>query len=97
MISILLYSYHYYISLPLYLLWLYSQQKNKKCQKFVYKDKYRCIECGGAGICVHNKDKYRCIECGGAGICVHKKRKLRCYECGGSQICEHKKIETNMS
>ena len=30
------------------------------------RQKYFCVECGGAGICVHRKRKHRCKDCRGA-------------------------------
>jgi hypothetical protein len=51
--------------------------------------RYYCKECGGGGICKHNKRRLRCVECGGSSICEHGKRREHCRECGGSSFCEH--------
>ena len=53
------------------------------------RKRYRCKECGGAGICEHGRRRSNCKECGGSQICEHGRRRSQCKECGGSQICEH--------
>ena len=55
------------------------------------RERYYCVECGGAGICVHKRHRATCVECGGASICEHKRQRSTCIECGGAGICEHKR------
>ena len=45
------------------------------------KNKYKCKECGGSGICAHGSEKNTCKECGGSAICAHGKNKYRCKDC----------------
>ena len=52
-----------------------------------------CKECGGKGLCEHERQKSRCKECGGTSICKHGQYKDRCKECGGSSLCEHGKYK----
>jgi hypothetical protein len=58
------------------------------------RQKYYCIECGGAGICEHKKQKQHCRECSVNGFCEHDRIKTQCKECKGGSICEHNKIRT---
>jgi len=46
-------------------------------------------ECGGSGICQHDRQRHQCKDCGGSGICPHNRRRSECKDCGGSQICPH--------
>lgn len=59
----------------------------KKCEHG--KEKCRCINCGGSGICIHKLRKDYCTDCKGSQICIHNKGKRYCKECIGSQICIH--------
>jgi len=70
-----------------------------ECKKCKYKcshnrEKSRCRDCDGIGICIHNKRKSACIDCGGSVFCIHNKQKSRCRDCGGSSICIHNKIKS---
>ena len=38
-----------------------------------YREKSKCKDCGGQGICQHNRIRSRCNEYGGAGICEHNR------------------------
>lgn len=58
------------------------------------KREYRCVECGGGGICQHKRRREFCKECGGSSICEHGNRTYRCKECKGNGICEHGKLKT---
>ena len=53
------------------------------------KQKYRCVECGGASLCEHKIQRYTCVVCKGAGVCEHLKQRKTCRECGGSAYCKH--------
>ena len=54
------------------------------------REAFRCIECGGSGLCKKHKIRIdRCRECGGTAFCKHDRRFTDCAKCGGSQICEH--------
>lgn len=55
--------------------------------------KYKCIDCGGSGICIHKKQRQNCKICLGSRICIHLRIKSDCKECGGSNICEHSRIK----
>jgi hypothetical protein len=57
----------------------------KKCIHNKYP--YFCKECGGGGLCEHDKVRSTCKDC---DICPHNKLKSRCFECDGNEICEHK-------
>jgi hypothetical protein len=50
-----------------------------------------CKECGGAGICPHQRQRNHCKECGGASICPHQRIRSQCKECGGAGICQHQR------
>ena len=41
-------------------------------------------DCGGAGICEHNRDRSRCTDCGCASICQHNRPRSTCKDCRGS-------------
>ena len=41
----------------------------------------QCKECGGGGICVHERRRSVCKECGGGAICVHERIRSQCKEC----------------
>ena len=56
------------------------------------KRKTYCKDCGGSGICHHNRVKYSCKECRGVSICQHGTRRNYCKECSGGSICEHYKF-----
>ena len=47
------------------------------------------LECGGAGICQHNRQRSTCKECGGGSICQHNRQRYFCKDCGGAGICQH--------
>ena len=50
---------------------------------------YMCKECGGAGLCVHDKRKDYCKVCS-KSICPHGKvSSYYCRECKGRGCCEH--------
>ena len=51
------------------------------------REKYVCRECGGAGICEHNR-----MSCGGSSICEHGRRSSQCHACEGSSIYEHNRM-----
>ena len=56
------------------------------------KEKRRCKECGGSGICKHQHLKFTCKLCnpvGTGGICIHNRDKYNCVQCKGGGICEH--------
>jgi len=55
------------------------------------RQKSRCFDCGGVGICEHNLRKTRCIDCGGSELCKHYRFKFQCIACDGSNICIHNK------
>ena len=60
---------------------------------YIYIYRSRCIDCGGTGVCEHNRVRRNCKDCGGNNLCIpHKKPKSRCVECGGASTCEHKKL-----
>lgn len=50
------------------------------------KERYRCRECGGGGICDHGKIKSICKDCGGSSVCPHGKLKYRCEDCDGISV-----------
>jgi hypothetical protein len=54
----------------------------------------KCKDCGGSGICEHNRQRSTCKECGGSGICEHLRVRTTCKECGGGSICEHNKARS---
>jgi len=64
-----------------------KSKRHTKCEHG--KEKYRCVQCCGAGICIHNREKYICSECNGKGICHHNKQIRQCKDCKGINICEH--------
>jgi hypothetical protein len=41
----------------------------------------RCKDCGGAGICEHNRVRRLCRDCGGAGMCAHSRVRSKCKDC----------------
>ena len=45
------------------------------------RQRSRCKECGGSGICEHRWSRYQCKECGGNGICEHGLRFENCEDC----------------
>jgi hypothetical protein len=57
------------------------------------RQRSRCKECGGAGICKHGRQRPQCKECGSGSIfCQHGRRfKDRCKECArdGTSTCKH--------
>ena len=53
------------------------------------RQRSRCKECGGGGLCEHGRDRSRCKECGGGGLCEHGRQRSKCKECGGGGLCEH--------
>jgi hypothetical protein len=63
---------------------------NKKCIPH-NRQLYRCVPCGGKGICEHNIERSKCKPCGGSQICEHERLRSRCKECGGTSICKHEK------
>ena len=40
------------------------------------RQRSRCKDCGGSGICEHGRERRQCKDCGGSGICAID------YECG---------------
>lgn len=66
----------------------------KKCphNKLVYF----CKECGGKGLCKHEKSKFACTICRTSGtFCKHNRSKYLCIECKGKGICKHNRIKYN--
>lgn len=62
----------------------------KRCMHNV--EKYYCKQCGGKGLCIHQKRKINCtICCKTARRCVHNRWRYRCKDCNGSKICVHQK------
>ena len=55
-----------------------SRDKNK-CEHG--RERYTCIDCGGAGICEHNTERKTCKTCNGASICKHNRRRQDCKDC----------------
>ena len=66
-----------------------KKQIHKKCGHG--KEKYRCVDCKGIGICIHDKQKQKCKICKGNGICIHDKQKQKCRICKGNIFCIHDK------
>jgi hypothetical protein len=62
---------------------------HKKHRCIHNKQKSRCIDCCGVGICEHKRQKNLCKDCKGISVCKHGKRKYRCKDCCGSAICKH--------
>ena len=69
-----------------------KENLKKKCEHG--NEKYRCIKCGGSGICIHKLRKEYCINCKGSQLCIHNKEKRYCNACIGSQICIHNTIKS---
>ena len=55
------------------------------------KQKFDCKQCGGSGICEHDRIRSRCKECNGGSICIHGRQRSQCKDCKGGSICEHNK------
>ena len=54
------------------------------------RQKSKCKDCGGIGICHHLRVRTKCKECGYIPkLCPHNRKKAECKECGGSSICSH--------
>ena len=51
----------------------------------------RCKDCGGSGLCEHQRVKRQCKDCGGSGVCEHQRSRSQCKDCGGSGFCEHQR------
>jgi len=34
----------------------------------------RCKDCGGSGLCQHQRQRSQCKDCGGGGLCEHQRR-----------------------
>ena len=43
-------------------------------------------DCGGTGVCQHNRQRSRCKDCGGASICQHNRLRSDCKDCGGTRL-----------
>ena len=41
----------------------------------------QCRDCGGEGICQHNRIRSQCKECGGGSICQHNRIRSVCKTC----------------
>ena len=39
-------------------------------------------DCGGTGVCQHNRQRSRCKDCGGGSICQHNRERSTCKDCG---------------
>jgi hypothetical protein len=52
-----------------------------------------CKDCGGAGICQHNRRRSECRDCG-ESICQHNRIRRTCKDCGCASNCEHNRITT---
>jgi hypothetical protein len=63
---------------------------NKKCSHGIWQ--HWCKQCGGSGICEHNRNRYACKECKDAGktssLCEHNVYKYHCAQCGTNK-CQH--------
>ena len=64
----------------------------KKCEHG--KQKCRCVDCDGVGICIHDKDKRICKVCKGNIFCIHEKNKQTCKICCGNMLCKSVFCET---
>eukprot|EP00961_Rhodomonas_salina_P282964 3824179-Rhodomonas_salina.2 len=58
------------------------------------RQRSKCVQCGGSGVCEHKHLRTTCLACkdagtGGSMICDNHIRRAGCKECGGSAICEH--------
>ena len=66
--------------------------KDRLCPHGRRANGYYCRECGGKGICEHNRQRSKCRECNSAVVCEHNRIRYRCTECGGASICVHKRM-----
>ena len=41
-------------------------------------------QCGGSGICEHNRRRSGCKQCGGSSICEHNRERSKCKQCSGA-------------
>ena len=50
-----------------------------------------CRQCGGSGLCRHDRQPAHCRDCNGSNFCpLHPQtRKHLCVPCGGSSTCKH--------
>jgi len=51
----------------------------------------QCKDCGGSGLCEHQRVRSKCEDCGGSGLGEHQRVRSKCRDCGGSSLCEHKR------
>jgi hypothetical protein len=63
--------------------------KSKVCPHGRRSNGYYCRECGGKGICEHDRQRSKCRDCGGKSVCKHNRIRYQCTECGGVSICPH--------
>ncbi|XP_057296930.1 uncharacterized protein LOC130625833 [Hydractinia symbiolongicarpus] len=50
-----------------------------------------CKDCGGEGICEHERIRSTCKGCKDNQICPHQRVRWQCKECGGNGICKHQR------
>ena len=63
--------------------------KTRFCEHGRRSNGYYCRECGGKGICEHDRQRSKCRDCGGKSVCKHNRIRYQCTECGGASICPH--------
>jgi hypothetical protein len=66
-----------------------TKKISKRCPHGKSKNGHFCKDCGGKGLCEHNKRKDSCKDCGGSRICEHGISKYVCFSCDGKGLCSH--------
>ena len=50
------------------------------------RQRSRCKDCGGKGMCPHNRLLADCVDCGGSSVCHHNRHRTMCKECNPRNI-----------
>jgi len=73
---------------------LHSAAAKRPCKSVTLCEHSLCAECGGIGICEHQRVRSQCKACGGSSICEHQRRRSQCKDCQGDSICEHQRVRS---
>jgi len=65
-----------------------TSRKRKRCPHG--RERSRCSECDGSGLCEHKQQITSCAIC---NQCIHGIHKYRCSVCDGRHLCEHDQVK----
>jgi len=68
-----------------------AAKKPRKAPALCEHRRRRSKDCGGGGLCEHQRRRSRCKDCGGGSLCEHQRVRSEGKDCGGGSFCEHQR------